>query len=118
MSDPEQEFVPDPVPEISDDLPTGDVPSGTLEPVQLTRVSAAWVAIVGVLVILILLLIFILENLQRVHVHYVGVSFTLPLGVAMLVSAVAGGGVVAIAGTSRVIQLRRAARRASKDAGR
>jgi uncharacterized integral membrane protein len=59
------------------------------------------------LVLLILLLIFILQNLQQVRLHYLGFSPKMPIGVAMLMAAVAGGVVVAITGGLRVIQIRR-----------
>jgi uncharacterized integral membrane protein len=59
-------------------------------------------------VLLVLLLIFILQNLQRVQLHYMGFSPTMPLGVAMLLAAVVGGVVVAIIGGLRVIQIHRA----------
>jgi uncharacterized integral membrane protein len=59
-------------------------------------------------VILILLLVFILENTQRVSVSYFGASGHLPLGVALLLAAVAGALIVGIAGSARILQLRRA----------
>jgi uncharacterized integral membrane protein len=101
--------VSDPAPEISDDPPPSDVPSGTLAPSPSgpTRISAAWVATAVALVLLVLLLIFILQNLQQVRLHYLGFSPKMPIGVAMLVAAVAGGVVVAITGGLRVIQIRR-----------
>jgi uncharacterized integral membrane protein len=95
-------------PEISDDPPPSDVPSGTVAPVNgPTRISAAWVATGVALVLLILLLIFILQNLQQVRLHYLGFSPKMPLGVAMLLAAVVGGVVVGVTGGLRVIQIHR-----------
>jgi uncharacterized integral membrane protein len=101
--------VSEPAPEISGDPPPSDAPSGPPEtsPTGTTRIGAAWVATGVALVLLILLLIFILQNLQQVRLHYLGFSPKMPIGVAMLMAAVAGGVVVAITGGLRVIQIRR-----------
>ena len=99
-------------PELAADPPPGEAPSGTLEPgAGVTRISAAWVAIGVSLLVLVLLLIFILQNLQQVRIHFVGLSGRIPLGLALLIAAVGGGVVVAVSGTLRVLQLRRAARK-------
>lgn len=74
-----------------------------------TRVSAAWVAIGASLLLLVLMIIFILQNSARINVHYVGLTFSLPLGMALVIAAVGGGVVVAIAGSARIAQLRRKA---------
>jgi uncharacterized integral membrane protein len=73
-----------------------------------SRASAAWVATGAALVLLVLLIVFILQNQEHVEVKFLGFDSTVPLGVAMLISAVAGGGLVGVAGLARVIQLRRA----------
>lgn len=78
---------------------------------RVTRASAAWVATGVALVLLILLIVFILQNSTKVDVQFLGMSGTIPLGMALLVAAVAGGVVVAIAGVARVTQLRMSARR-------
>ncbi len=77
---------------------------------RLTRAGAAWVATGGVLLLLVMLIIFILQNLARVEVSYLGLTGSIPLGVALLIAAVVGGLVVAIAGVTRVTQLRSNAR--------
>jgi uncharacterized integral membrane protein len=107
--------VSDPAPELSGEAPPprADVPSGTLQPSDAgpdrhpTRIGATWVGVVIGLVVLILLLIFILQNLSQVRVHLLWTSPKMPLGVAMLLSAVAGGVVVGIAGGLRVFQAKR-----------
>jgi len=78
---------------------------------RVTRASAAWVATGIALVLLILLIVFILENSTKVEVHFLAMSGTIPLGMALLIAAVGGGVVVAIAGAARVTQLQRYARR-------
>lgn len=80
-------------------------------PPRITRVSAVWVATAAALVLLILLIVFVLQNSTKVEVHFLGLSGTIPLGMAMLIAAVGGGVVVAIAGGARVAQLRMDARR-------
>jgi uncharacterized integral membrane protein len=78
---------------------------------QLTRASAIWVATGAALLLLILLLVFILQNAKKVEVHFLGLTGTIPLGLALLVAAVGGGVLVAIAGVARITQLRVSARR-------
>ena len=78
---------------------------------RVTRASAAWVAIGVALLLLILLIVFILQNSTKVEVQFLGMSGTIPLGMALLIAAVGGGVVVAIAGVARVTQLRMNARR-------
>src|SRR5215471_16073642 len=76
-----------------------------------TRMGGAWVAAALFAVVLLLLLIFILENGQQVDIAYFGVHGHLPLGVALLLAAVAGALLVLIPGTVRILQLRKTARR-------
>jgi uncharacterized integral membrane protein len=73
---------------------------------RLTRISAAWVATAAALLLLVMLIVFILQNTARVEIHYLGLAGSLPLGMALLIAAVGGGVVVAIAGVARVTQLR------------
>jgi len=78
---------------------------------RLTRASAVWVATGAGLLLLILLIVFMLQNSTNVGVHFLGLTGTIPLGMALLIAAVGGGVVVAIAGVARVTQLRMNARR-------
>jgi uncharacterized integral membrane protein len=78
---------------------------------RFTRASAVWVATGAALLLLILLIVFVLQNSTKVEVHFLGLSGTIPLGMALLIAAVGGGVVVAIAGIARVTQLRMSARR-------
>ena len=80
-------------------------------PPRMTRASAVWVAVAAALILLVLLIVFILQNPTKVEVQFLGLQGTLSLGMALLIAAVGGGVVVAIAGVARVTQLRMNARR-------
>lgn len=103
-------------PSPSDDTPpdtqeaaTG--PSDGADDSSFTRTSATWVAVGASLLLLILLIVFMLQNSTKVEVQFLGAVGTIPLGLAMLIAAVTGGVVVAIAGAARITQLRRNVRR-------
>ncbi len=85
---------------------------------RLTRASAVWVATGAALLLLILLIVFMLQNSTKVEVHFLGLTGTIPLGMSLLIAAVGGGVVVAIAGAARVTQLRLGARRTRRRATR
>ncbi|MBP2474169.1 putative integral membrane protein [Crossiella equi] len=88
---------------------TGTTPS----PGGRSRLGGLWTVFVVAAVVLLLLLVFILENSQDVQISYFGVAGSLPLGVALLLSAIAGVLLVAVPGYARILQLRRSARRGS-----
>ncbi|MEV0676294.1 lipopolysaccharide assembly protein LapA domain-containing protein [Actinosynnema sp. NPDC050436] len=77
-----------------------------------TRISGTWVAVLSSIVVLIFLLVFILQNLTDATIHFIGIAGTLPLGVALLFSAIGGAVTVALVGAARIFQLRRQAKRA------
>ena len=79
--------------------------------IKRTRTSGVWVAVGFFAIVLLLLLIFILQNGAQVNVSYLGAHGHMPLGVAMLLSAVCGVLLVVLAGTARISQLRATARR-------
>ena len=79
--------------------------------VRRTRISGLWVAVACFAVVLLLLLIFILQNSRTVEVSYFGAHGHLPLGVALLLAAVAGVFLIVLPGAARIIQLRGTARR-------
>lgn len=76
-------------------------------PLRRSRTSAVWIGVIVFAVVLVLLLIFILQNTQPVQVSYFGASGEVSLAVAMLLAAVAGVLLAAIAGSLRIWQLRR-----------
>ncbi|HEY0640686.1 MAG TPA: lipopolysaccharide assembly protein LapA domain-containing protein [Pseudonocardiaceae bacterium] len=86
-------------------------PATPREGLRRTRVSGTWVAVIVAAIVLIFLLVFILQNLTTVTVKFLGLSGSLPLGVAMLFAAIAGAILVALIGTARILQLRRLAKR-------
>jgi uncharacterized integral membrane protein len=93
--------------------PAAPPPSPAVPPLKSkrTRTSGVWVAVGFFAIILLLLLIFILQNGAEVNVSYLGVHGHMPLGVAMLLSAVCGVLLVVLAGAARISQLRTTARR-------
>jgi uncharacterized integral membrane protein len=79
----------------------------TRNPVRRSRTSAVWTGVIVFAVVLVLLLIFILQNTRSVQVSYFGADGNVSLAVAMLLAAVAGVLLAAIAGSLRIWQLRR-----------
>jgi|SRR6266516_1527177 uncharacterized integral membrane protein len=79
--------------------------------IERTRAGGLWVAVAAAMLVLLFLLIFILQNGQQVRVSFLGANGHLPLGVAMLLSAVAGALLVVLVGAARIVQLRLVARR-------
>lgn len=76
-----------------------------------SRFGGLWTGLILSAVVLLFLLIFILQNLDQVQINFLGLSGILPVGVAMLLAAIAGLLLVAIPGGVRILQLRRAARK-------
>ncbi|MEW2503472.1 LapA family protein [Amycolatopsis sp. CA-161197] len=76
-----------------------------------TRVSGAWISAVVAIVLLAFLLVFILQNLDSVTVHFLGMAGNLPLGIAMLLSALGGMVVIGLVGGARIMQLRKQTKR-------
>lgn len=79
--------------------------------VKFTRAAALWSALIVGFVILILLLVFILQNTDSTTIHLFVWEWNLPVGVAILLAAVCGGLLTVAAGTARIVQLRRAAKK-------
>jgi lipopolysaccharide assembly protein A len=73
------------------------------------RAGGVWIASILSAVVLVFLLIFILQNRVPAQVTFLGWSGVLPTGVALLLASAAGVLLVAIPGTVRILQLRRAA---------
>jgi uncharacterized integral membrane protein len=81
------------------------------EPVARSRSGVLWTGLILSALVLLVLLIFILQNSTPVQINFLGASGILPIGVALLLAAIAGLLLVAIPGGLRILQLRRAARR-------
>jgi uncharacterized integral membrane protein len=83
---------------------------------KLTRAGALWSALIVGFLILIVLLIFIGQNTDPVDLAFLGWRWSLPKGVAILGAAVGGGLLTVAAGTARIFQLRRTAKKNLKAA--
>jgi uncharacterized integral membrane protein len=62
-------------------------------------------------VLLLVLVIFIAQNTQDVEVSFLGWNGQAPLAVALLIAALVGIAIALVAGTLRILQLRRRVRR-------
>ena len=69
------------------------------------KTAGLWISLVLGAIVLILLLIFVIQNNVTAGIQYFGASFDLPLGVAMLLAAIAGALVMALVGSVRMIQM-------------
>ncbi|UVE95634.1 lipopolysaccharide assembly LapA domain-containing protein [Dietzia sp. B32] len=76
--------------------------------------GSAWVGLVLGALVTILLLIFIAQNTASTDVRYLGLQFSLPLGVLILFAAIAGALIMALFAGFRILQLRMRARKARK----
>jgi uncharacterized integral membrane protein len=79
--------------------------------VKFTRTASVWTSLTAGFLILIVLLIFITQNTTSADFTFLGLHWSLPLGVAILLAAVSGGLITVLVGTARMYQLRRAAKR-------
>ncbi len=87
----------------------GVAPERSTAPVDHTRISASWTALVAAVVVFIVLVVFIAQNTQRSTVNFLVFHGHAPTAVILLIAAVAGAVVVTIAGVARIVQLRRMA---------
>lgn len=82
--------------------------------VRRTRVSALWIGLVAAAVLAIFLLIFIAQNSDDITIKFLAWEGQIPLAVAMLLASVVAILVVAVPGSLRIGQLRRALRKNAK----
>lgn len=80
-------------------------PHGT-QPAPKSRMAVVWAALIVGAILLILLLVFVIQNNVSTEFEYFTWHFNLPLGVAMLLAAIAGALIMALAGSVRMIQMR------------
>ena len=98
-----------------EDTPVSGEPERTPEdPLRGSRTSGAWIGLAVVAILLVLLIIFIAQNTQKVQVAFLGWDGQTPLAVAILASVVTGLVVAAIAGSLRILQLRRRVKRSAR----
>ena len=81
------------------------------DPLRRSRTSSAWFAVVALAVLLLLLVIFIAQNTQDVEVTFLAWDGEAPLAVSLLVASLVGIVLAVIAGSLRILQLRRRVRR-------
>ena len=77
--------------------------------------GTVWAALVVGAVVLILLLVFILQNNVNTQFEFLAWTFSLPLGVAMLLSAIAGALIIALVGSVRMFTLGHRLRKLEKE---
>lgn len=78
-----------------------------------SRVGALWISLVGFVIILIVLVVFILQNMQKVRITFLGFKGEVPLALGLLIAAIAGALLIIIIGSIRIIQLRHRANQTS-----
>jgi uncharacterized integral membrane protein len=81
------------------------------DPLRGSRTSGFWAAVVALGVLLLLLIIFIAQNTRRTTVSFLAWDGNVPVAVALLIAAVTGLFLAGLAGTLRILQLRRRVRR-------
>jgi uncharacterized integral membrane protein len=117
MTDPHAAGTPPTEPETASPSATGTAPGDTpgttpgKDPLRASRTGRAWFAVVALAVVLILLVIFIAQNTRSVTVTFLGWEGNTSLAVALLIAAVAGLIIAAVAGSLRILQLRARVRR-------
>jgi uncharacterized integral membrane protein len=91
--------------------PQPSAPDPGRDPLRGSRTSGAWVAVVALAVLLLLLIVFIAQNTQSVEVSFLGWNGHAPLAVSLLIASLVGILVAVVAGSLRILQLRRRVRR-------
>lgn len=94
---------------VDPDLTTPPAPGR--DPLRSSRAGRAWVGVVALGLVLVLLIIFIAQNTRSVTVSFLGWEGHTPLAVALLIGAVAGLFLAAVAGSLRIFQIRARVRR-------
>ncbi len=79
--------------------------------VRATKVSGVWIGSILTALFVILLIIFIAQNSGRATIHFFGWHGKFSLALTILLAAVLGVLLVAIPGSLRIMQLRRALRK-------
>jgi uncharacterized integral membrane protein len=91
------------------DIPAADTKGGLS--------GGVWVSLILGAIITIMLLVFIIQNNTAAQFQYFGWTFSLPLGVAMLLAAIAGVLVAGIIGSVRIFILSRRLKKVQKAIG-
>ena len=92
-----------------DSTPTTDPDTGSTEvetdPRGGGKTAGLWISLILGAIVLVLLLIFIIQNNGPAQFAYFNAQFELPLGVAMLLAAIAGALIMALVGSVRMVQM-------------
>lgn len=88
-----------------------DPPLMSKDPLRRSRTSGAWFAVVLLAALLLFLVIFIAQNTQDVEVSFLVWEGRAPLAVSLLVASLVGIVIAVVAGSLRILQLRRRVRR-------
>jgi uncharacterized integral membrane protein len=96
---------------LREDLHRQDTASKGDNPLRGSRTSGFWAAVIGLGVVLVLLIIFIAQNTRRTTVSFLAWDGQVPVAVALLIAAAAGLFLATVAGSLRIMQLRRRVRR-------
>ncbi|GAA4505729.1 LapA family protein [Brevibacterium yomogidense] len=100
--------------------PTQETPTRRSQPAADTKTGMSggvWVSLILGAIITVMLLIFIIQNNTAAQFQYFGWNFSLPLGVAMLLAAIAGVLVAGIIGSVRIFILTRRLKKVQKAIG-
>jgi uncharacterized integral membrane protein len=104
----------DPAGRLSDaDRPAAQAPPSDRPPLR-TRAGWAWVAVCAAALVAVALIVFIAQNTQRAEVSFLWLDSDAPVAVLVLIAAAAGAVITAAFGTIRILQLRRAVKRAGR----
>ena len=76
--------------------------------------GSTWAALIIGALLLILLLVFILQNQTEAQLVFFGWEWSFPIGIGMLIAAIAGALIMAMVGIVRMTQLRRQVKRGYK----
>ncbi|KQB85335.1 hypothetical protein Cocul_00474 [Corynebacterium oculi] len=104
----------------SDDVPAAspeatEASQSTPAKPQRTFAATTWAALIVGALLLILLLIFIMQNQQSVELTLFVWKFSFPAGVGFLLAAIAGALIMALVGGVRMFELRRIAKKNSRE---
>ena len=94
-----------------EETPHADQPAPAKDPLRRSRTSGAWFAVVALAILLLLLVIFIAQNTQDVQVSFLAWEGQAPLAVALMIGSLVGILIAVVAGSLRILQLRRRVRR-------
>jgi uncharacterized integral membrane protein len=100
-------YGPQDEPPPSADTPAGNPPSTGKPPLR-TRTGWAWVGLCAAALVAVMLIVFIAQNTQKATVSFLWLDGNAPVAVIILISAAAGAMIMAVFGTARIVQLRRA----------